>query len=59
MLRPLEFFSSVKLRQPPLEVRWERWDSCPNEAGKGTLLSGCGGKIGAPLELWRVPQRSS
>ena len=50
--RILEFFSSVKLRPPPLEVRWERWDSFPDEAQKQTLLSGCGGKIGALLELW-------
>ena len=37
--RPLEFLSSVKLRLPPLEVRWERQDSFPVEAGKWTLFS--------------------
>ena len=31
---PLEFLSSVKLRPPPLEVQWERWDSFSNEAEK-------------------------
>ena len=37
--RPLEFLSSFKLRQPPLEVRRECWDSFPNEAGKWTIMS--------------------
>ena len=27
LARPLEFLSSVKLRMPPLELRWERQDS--------------------------------
>ena len=30
----LEFFSSVKLRLPPLKVLWEQRDSFPDEAGK-------------------------
>ena len=34
---PLEFLSSVKLRPPPLEVRWEHRDSFPDESGKWTL----------------------
>ena len=38
--RPLEFISSVKWRLAPLEVRRERQDSLPDEAGKQTLLSG-------------------
>ena len=38
--RTLEFFSNFKLRPPPLEVRWEFWDSFPEEAGKGTPNSG-------------------
>ena len=29
--------SSFKLRMSPLQVRWDRWDSFPNEAGKWTL----------------------
>ena len=58
MLRPLEFLSSVKVRQPQLEVRRQHRDSFPDKAGKGTLLSGCGGKTGASLELWRDPQHS-
>ena len=37
--RPLEFLSSVKLRPPPLEVRWEYWDSFPDEAGKWNLIA--------------------
>ena len=37
--RPLEFLSSVKLRPPPLEVRWESRDTFPDEAGKWTLIS--------------------
>ena len=32
--RPLEFLSSFKLRPPPLEMRRERRDSFPDEAGK-------------------------
>ena len=37
--QPLEFLSILKLRLPPLEVRWERQDSFPVEAGKWTLFS--------------------
>ena len=37
--RPLEFLSSVKLRPPPPEVRWESRDTFPDEAGKWTLIS--------------------
>ena len=37
--QPLEFLSSVKLRLPALEVRRERQDSFPEEAGKWTLMS--------------------
>ena len=37
--RPLEFLSTNKLRAPPLEVRQVRWDSFPEEVGKGTLIS--------------------
>ena len=36
--RPLEFLSTFKLRVPPLEVRQERWDSFPDEAGKWALI---------------------
>ena len=36
----LEFFSSVKLRPPPLEVRQQQRDSFHNEAGKWNLLLG-------------------
>ena len=57
--RPLEFISSVKLRQPPLVVRQERGDSFPDDVGKWTLLSGGGGKTGALLELWPDPLCSS
>ena len=31
--QPLEFLSSVKLRPPPLEVRWERQDSFTKKLG--------------------------
>ena len=57
--RPLEFLSTFKLRAPPLEVRWDRWDSFPNEAGKKTLISISGGKNGALLKLWWDPRCSS
>ena len=36
---PLEFLSTVKLRPPTLELRWDRRDSFPNETGKWTLIS--------------------
>ena len=39
VVRPLEFLSTFKLRPPPLEVRQDRWDSFPDEAGNGTLIS--------------------
>ena len=29
--RPVEFLSTFKLRPPPLEVPWDRWDSFPDE----------------------------
>ena len=57
--RPLEFLSSVKLRPPPLDVRWEHRVSFPDEAGKWTLISGREGKTRALLELWRDPRCSS
>ena len=57
--RFLEFISSVKWRPLPHEVQWERRDSFPDEAGIWTLLSVCGGKTGALLELWRDPRCSS
>ena len=56
--RFLEFISSVKWRPLPHEVQWERRDSFPDEAGIWTLLSVCGGKTGALLELWWDPQCS-
>ena len=56
--RFLEFISSVKWRPLPHEVQWERRDSFPDEAGIRTLLSVCGGKTGALLELWWDPQCS-
>ena len=37
--RPLEFLSTFKLRLPPFEVRWQRQDFFPDEAGKWTLIS--------------------
>ena len=36
--RPLERLSTFKLTPPPLEVRQDRWDSFPDEAGNGTLI---------------------
>ena len=60
--QPLEFLSSFKLRQVPLEVRRERWHIFPNELGKWTssrdeegktgLFLSCGRTLGVPLE-WR------
>ena len=38
--RPLEFLLSVKLRLPPLDIRWEPSDSFLKDAGKWTHLSG-------------------
>ena len=49
--RPLEFLSAFHLRACPLEMLWERWDSFPNEARKGTLISSGGGGNGAHLEF--------
>ena len=37
--RPMEFLSSFMLRLAPLEVRQERRDSFPDEAGKWNLIS--------------------
>ena len=37
--QPWEFFSNVKLRLPPLEVRQERQDSFPDKTGKWALIS--------------------
>ena len=37
--RPMEFLSSFKMREPPLDVHRERWDSFLEEAGKWTLIS--------------------
>ena len=53
--RPWEFFSSVKLRPPPPEMRWECWESFLEEAGKWTPISRGGGKTRALLELWWDP----
>ena len=39
MAGPLEFLSTFKLRLPPFEVRWQRQDFFPDEAGKWTLIS--------------------
>ena len=33
LARPLEFLSSIKWRQPPLEMSRECWDSLPDKAG--------------------------
>ena len=52
-------FSTFNLRLPPLEVRWERQDSFPVEAGKWTLFSKWGGKTGALLEFLLDPRCSS
>ena len=49
--RPLEFLSSVKFRPPPLEVRQERRDTFPDEAGKWTLLSNGDWYVGKHFEL--------
>ena len=64
----LEFFWRVKLRPPPLEVRWERRDSLLDEAGKWTLSGdkegklglflSCGGTLGVPLK-WRRLRRGT
>ena len=37
--RPMEFLSSFKMREPPLDVHREHWDSFLEEAGKWTLIS--------------------
>ena len=57
----LEFFSPVLWRRPPLELRGERREFFPDNAGKGSFLSsyeaetgssGCGQDYVLPLE-WR------
>ena len=53
--RPLEFLSTSLLRAPPLEMRWERQESFPDKAGKGTFISRGGRGNGAPLEFGRTP----
>ena len=35
----LEFLSSFLWKMPPLEMRWERREFFPDDAGKGCLLS--------------------
>ena len=35
----LEFLSPFLWSAPPLEMRRERWDFFPDDAGKGSLLS--------------------
>ena len=35
---PLEFLSTFLLRASPLEMRRERWETFPEEAGIGTLI---------------------
>ena len=37
--RPMEFLLSFKMREPPLDMRRERWDSFLDEAGKWTFIS--------------------
>ena len=53
--RPLKFLSTFLLRAPPLEMRWERRESFPDKAGKGTFISRGGRGNGAPLEFGRTP----
>ena len=36
--RPLEFLSSISLKLPPLEVRWDGRDSYPTKQGNGPPL---------------------
>ena len=62
--RPLEFLSTFLLTAPPLEMRRERRESFPEEAGKGPLISSykaetglllsCGGTLGVSLEWSQV-----
>ena len=62
VVRPLEFFLSLKLRLPLLEVQWECRDSFATKQGNGPssrdeegklgLILCCGGTLGVPLE-WR------
>ena len=40
-------------------MRREHWETFPDEAGKGTLISTRGGGNEATLELWRDPRCSS
>ena len=48
---PLEFLSTFLLRVPPFEMRQERQESFPDEAGKGTLILSGGGGNKAPFEF--------
>ena len=59
VVSPLEFLSSVNWRSPPFEVRQERLDTFPDEAGKRTLLLGGVGETGDLLEFWWDPPYSS
>ena len=49
--RPLEFLSTFLLTAPPLEMRRERRESFPEEAGKGTLISSYKAETGLLLML--------
>ena len=55
--RPLELFSSVKLRLSPPEVQRDHQDSFPDEAGRRTLISG-GRRETRALDLWQDPRCS-
>ena len=51
--QPLVFLFSFTLRLPSLELRWECWDSFPNEKGNGPSSRDEEGKTGLFLScLW-------
>ena len=52
--KTLEFLSPFLLRAPPLEMRRERRESFPDEAGKGSLISNYEAEMGL-LWMWAGP----
>ena len=50
----LEFLSPFLLRAPPLDMRRERRESFPDEAGKGSLISNYEAEMGL-LWMWAGP----
>ena len=50
----MEFLSPFLRKAPPLEMRWERWEFFPDQAGKGSLVSSYEAETGL-LWMWAGP----